>query len=628
MKMTREQAKAKISDGLKRLNDALAEGRSDDLERYLKTMGRFHRYSFNNIMLILIQNPDATHVAGFHGWKKLGRTVKKGESGIAIVAPCRYKKKEENEAGEEESKGYALRGFTVTYVFDIEQTEGDELPQFTAVSGEPGEALERIKVYIDELGIELAYHSSLGPSCLGTSQGGTINVLEGLEPAVEFSVLAHELGHEDLHHGERRQETTKTIRETEAEAVAAVVCSAFGVDSTARSSDYISLYRGTTDTLGESLQFIQKTAEKIIEGIYAIDMDVIEATPTTPEEEPVSLCSHTIHCFDDSKTLQGTWTTQATESGTRVVCKHCGKFYGYLFAEAVAEDAEPIRIGRADYAERQTERIDRYHELAEKRDREATATHNEARRMAGAIPFGQPILVGHHSERRDRNYRERIHNKFGKAFELNDKAKYWENRAAAAESGNAISSDDPKAIEKLKVKLEDLERSQASMKAINMAWRTAGKPSPEDNEGWAKIAEYPEVGTEPEQLEKLRVAYAQLLQWQGNSAPFPSYSLSNNNAEMRRIRERLKRLEDSANAEHIEKDHGICRYVENPELNRVQLFFDGKPSAEVRSILKKNGFRFSKRDGNAWQRFLNSQGKLAVQLALAEIEKLSEDCSV
>ena len=105
-------------------------------------------------------------------------------------------------------------------------------------------------------------------------------------------------------------------------------------------------------------------------------------------------------------------------------------------------------------------------------------------------------------------------------------------------------------------------------------------------------------------------------------------SLSNNNAELRRIRERITRLEASANAEHIEKDHGMCRYVENPELNRVQLFFDGKPSAEIRSILKKNGFRFSKRDGNAWQRFLNSQGKLAVQWALAEIEKLNENCSV
>ena len=116
MKMTREDAKAKISDGLKRLHDALAEGRSEELEQYLTTMGRFHRYSFNNIMLILIQNPDATHVAGFHAWKKLGRTVKKGESGIAIVAPCRYKKKEENEAGEEESKGYALRAIPLTKI--------------------------------------------------------------------------------------------------------------------------------------------------------------------------------------------------------------------------------------------------------------------------------------------------------------------------------------------------------------------------------------------------------------------------------------------------------------------------------------------------------------------------------
>jgi hypothetical protein len=248
--------------------------------------------------------------------------------------------------------------------------------------------------------------------------------------------------------------------------------------------------------------------------------------------------------------------------------------------------------------------------------------------MAGAIPFGQPILVGHHSEKRDRNYRERIHNKFGKAFELNDKAKYWENRAGAAESGNAISSDDPKALEKLKAKLEDIEQSQAAMKAINKAWRATGKPGPEDASGWGKIAEHPEVHTEPEQVEKLRIAYAQLLQWQGNSAPFPSYSLSNNNAEMRRIRERIKVLEASAKAEHIETNCGVCRYVENPELNRVQLFFDGKPSAEIRAILKKNGFRFSRRDGNAWQRHLNSQGKLAVQWALAEIEKLSEDCSV
>ena len=625
MKMSREQAKEQIKHGLSRLNDALAEGRSEELEHYLKTMSRFHRYSFNNIMLILMQNPEALHVAGFNAWKQLGRTVNKGEKGLAIVAPCRYKSKDDDESGEETS---SVRGFRVVYVFDISQTEGDELPELLGVSGDPGQALEKLKAYIEELGIELVYQPSMGPGCFGSSQGGTINVREGLDAALEFSVLAHEVAHEDLHHGERRSETSKTVRETEAEAVASVVCSVFGLDSSQTSADYINMYRGSVETLGESLQFIQKTAETIIEGINGVDIDAVEVAPKTEAAKAESPCNHTIECFGDSRALQGSWTTEETETGTHVICRHCQKFYGYVSKDESAEETEPLRIGRSDYEERQAERIERYHELAEKRGREANETHQGARTMAGAIPFGQPILVGHHSEKRDRNYRERIHNKFGKAFELNDKAKYWENRAAAAESGNAISSDDPQAIEKLKAKLEDIEQSQAAMKAINKAWRAAGKPGPEDASGWGKIAEHPEVHTEPEQVEKLRIAYAQLLQWQGNSAPFPSYSLSNNNAEMRRIRERIKVLEASAKAEHIEKNCGVCRYVENPELNRVQLFFDGKPSAEIRAILKKNGFRFSRRDGNAWQRHLNSQGKLAVQWALAEIEKLSKDCSV
>jgi hypothetical protein len=264
--------------------------------------------------------------------------------------------------------------------------------------------------------------------------------------------------------------------------------------------------------------------------------------------------------------------------------------------------------------------------LAVKRGKEAAATHDEARRMAGAIPFGQPILVGHHSERRDRNYRERIHNKFGKAFELNDKAKYWERRAEAAESGNAISSDDPAAIEKLMEKLTQLQQNQAFMKAINKAWRQTGKPTPDDKDGWARVASHGDVELEPKKLQQLRVAYAKLLQWQGSSAPFPSYSLSNNNAEIGRVNERIKQLEASANAEHIERDRGVCRYVEDPELNRVQLFFDGKPPAETRTILKQNGFRFSKRDGNAWQRLLNPAGKHAADYVISQLQKEAERC--
>lgn len=643
MKMTRDEAKRHIDQGLERLNAALAEGRSEEFERYLSTMGRFHHYSFNNILLILMQNAEASHVAGFRAWQGLGRQVKKGESGIAIVAPCRYKTKVENDDGEEQT-AYALRGFTVAYVYDIEQTEGDELPQFTAVSGDPGEALARLKAYIEELGVELNYHPSLGPGRLGCSAGGTISVLEGLDAALEFSVLIHEMAHEDLHHGERRAETTKTIRETEAEAVATVVCSAFGVDSTERSSDYISLYRGTTETLGESLKFIQKTAQQIIEGINALDLEHNKQVEHVEQPATVSDCNHTTQCFDDSGELQGSWRTEDVDGGTRVDCKRCGKFYGYLLddttseetptlvgasstaTQAVEQSEQPLRTGRADYDERQAERIERYHELADKRSTEATATHDEARRMAGAIPFGQPILVGHHSERRDRNYRERIHSKFGKAFELGDNAKYWERRAEAAESGSAISSDDPTAIEKLTAKLEALEQSQRFMKAINSAWRAVGKPAPDNVEGWARIANHPDVELEPEQLERLRKAYADLEKWQRTSAPFPSYSLSNNNAEIRRVKERIKQLEESANAEHVDQDRGVCRYVEDPELNRVQLFFDGKPPADTRTILKQNGFRFSKRDGNAWQRLLNANGKHAAEYVISQLQQEAEKC--
>ncbi|MDP9069272.1 MAG: ArdC family protein [Actinomycetota bacterium] len=106
-----------------KLQDAVAEIVSgDDWKRMLKIASKFHRYSFNNHLMIFLQRPDATVVAGFNRWKSLGRSVKKGEKGIAIFAPCRYRTKVENHAGEEQTV-QQIRGFRVVYVFDISQTE-------------------------------------------------------------------------------------------------------------------------------------------------------------------------------------------------------------------------------------------------------------------------------------------------------------------------------------------------------------------------------------------------------------------------------------------------------------------------------------------------------------------------
>ena len=98
--MNRDEALKKADEGIAALHEALGQGRSEQLERYLAVMSHFHRYSFGNVMLILMQNPDATHVAGFRKWKELGRHVKKGEKGIGILAPLRRKEKVEDESSE------------------------------------------------------------------------------------------------------------------------------------------------------------------------------------------------------------------------------------------------------------------------------------------------------------------------------------------------------------------------------------------------------------------------------------------------------------------------------------------------------------------------------------------------
>lgn len=263
--MNREDALKQSDDALRELVKALEQGRSETLVRYLDTMSRFHRYSFGNCLLIALQNPCATLVAGFHKWKELGRSVKKGEHGIAILAPLVSRKKVEAEESEED-KDHArrvLRGFRVVHVFDVSQTEGKELADFATITGDPGERLARLEQVVRDHGIELRYEEIPG-GALGVSEGGRIAVFPDLEVAEKFSVLAHELGHELLHRGDRRKDTTKTLRETEAEAVSYVVCRAAGLDCSTRSSDYIQLYSGDQNLLLQSLELVRNVSSSII----------------------------------------------------------------------------------------------------------------------------------------------------------------------------------------------------------------------------------------------------------------------------------------------------------------------------------------------------------------------------
>lgn len=267
--MKAEQARKMTDEALAKLAAALEQGKSEALTQYLRVMSRFHRYSFGNLMLILAQRPDATYVAGFNAWKKLNRWVKKGEKGIVIVAPMVFRKKEEGQL--EGDPDTAVR-FKAVFVFDVSQTEGDPLPEPADVAGDPGRYLDKLKSMIVERGIKLSDEPA-PPGAMGVSKGGEIRLTPGLEPAKMFEVLAHEFAHELLHHGDDSADYDKVTRETEAEAVAYVVCHAVGLDTSTAASDYIQLHRGSKETLAQSLDRVQKTANLILEGLEREEED-------------------------------------------------------------------------------------------------------------------------------------------------------------------------------------------------------------------------------------------------------------------------------------------------------------------------------------------------------------------
>jgi antirestriction protein ArdC len=222
-------------------------------------------------MLIARQKPSASNVAGVRTWNSLGRFVRRGEKGILILAPMvgrKVKTVEEitGENGEEKNPQAQLNGFRAVYVFDISQTEGKDLPALTEVQGDVSGYRERLVKFVEAQSIELRYSDKIGPA-KGLSHGGKITLLSGMQPTEEFSTLVHEIGHEMLHRGERRTLTTKSVRETEAEAVAFVVCQAIGLEMGSSASDYIQIWNGDANLLRESLEAVQQTAAVILGGI-------------------------------------------------------------------------------------------------------------------------------------------------------------------------------------------------------------------------------------------------------------------------------------------------------------------------------------------------------------------------
>jgi antirestriction protein ArdC len=254
---------------------SLEHGDSVPLAAYLSALQRFHRYSFHNVMLILSQRPAATRVAGFHTWRSLHRHVRRGEKGIAILAPLVRRVRNDDNAEVSDSFRHVIYGWRTVYVFDVAQTDGESLPSYTMAetSGDVGPYYDRLVTLVRNLGITLTFVDNLG-GALATCRPGhaSIQLLSSLEPAAAFATLSHELAHDLLH---RRDDldtpASKNVREAEAEAVAAIVTEAIGLAHLDSARDYIRLYNGSADTLKASLGRIQHAATTILSALQEFE---------------------------------------------------------------------------------------------------------------------------------------------------------------------------------------------------------------------------------------------------------------------------------------------------------------------------------------------------------------------
>ncbi|MBO4915327.1 MAG: DUF3560 domain-containing protein [Oscillospiraceae bacterium] len=235
-----------------------------------------------------------------------------------------------------------------------------------------------------------------------------------------------------------------------------------------------------------------------------------------------------------------------------------------------------------DYEQKKQNRIDRYREKADKARAQSDALFKQSEDMASVIPFGQPIHGA-----ADRRYREKIGAKMDQSLAASQKADYYEQKAEAAERNTAISSDDPDAIQKLTEKLEERQTLQTYMKNVNAYYRKYGTCRGMD-------------GITDEQADKFDADVKSGLSW---GMPFPQYMLSNNNQEIHRIQNRLRRLKEAREDGYTGWEFDGGKVVANQEDNRLQIFFDDIPDASVRSDLKGRGFRWARSIG-AWQRQL------------------------
>ena len=283
---------------LSEITDSIEKGikelfASDKYKQYLQTMSRFHRYSVNNQMLIFMQKPDASLVAGFNKWKNsFGRNVRRGEKGIKIIAPAPYKKKiekekldpdttlpllDENGQPIKEEKEVNVSTFKVVSVFDVSQTEGKPLPE---ISSDLSGSVEHYETFMEAIKRSSPVPIELKPIKSGADgyfsyDKQSITLREGMSETQTVCAAIHEVAHSKLHNYSRKAHETedqvkdRRTEEVEAESIAYAVCAYYGIETSENSFGYLASWSSDKELkeLKSSLEIINKTSSELITSI-------------------------------------------------------------------------------------------------------------------------------------------------------------------------------------------------------------------------------------------------------------------------------------------------------------------------------------------------------------------------
>ena len=653
----------KPADKMKEITDRLEQGilglyESDRYADYLRTMSKFHDYSLNNTILIAMQGGNL--VKGYKQWEKeFDRHVKPGEKAIKILAPSPFTVKKQVEKIDPdtqkpvfdkdgkpvtEEKEVKIPAFRVVSVFDISQTEGKELPALTY------ELTGNVEQYKDFFAaLEKTSPFAMGFEALSGGVKGRCNyeekriiINEGMEELQNIKTAIHEIAHATLHNIDKDtpERPDRRTREVQAESVAYAVCQHYGLDTSDYSFGYIAGWSSGKELaeLKGSLETIRSTAAKLIDTIDGHFTEIQQAQDkeqtteqaqpaqetakqseaeaaaqelpeeTAPVQEKEAQTEPEADTGASSEAPQPPQPEQATPAAPYYPineaaakrAKDMNSFSDYKQGSATAEYRHYVDEA-VQLAERQKQRVDpMYHDkidsLLDTYARKLAANMNKGYEIDARVPS---ILIAGGSNfptrkkekqnaARDSNYRE-----WQDIQGLLDKIR--------STGMGGISADDPQAVQKLEKKLESLEKSQETMKAVNAYYRKH-----KTLDGCPHLS--------PEQLEKLKADMAS--SWHLGDKPFATWALSNNSAEIRRVKDRIKSLSQQKEIGFVGWEFDGGKVDANTEANRLQIFFEDKPDETTREALKSNGFRWSPKAG-AWQRQLTSNAYYAADYVKA-----------